>query len=95
MKTREDAIGYIVFANPRAGEEMNLTASAMGYGIEDDPYPELLLMNRCATIFDTDKQARDALKATLIKVDESGATWSERYVYHVIPVMRPDTWPTH
>lgn len=56
----------------------------LSYGRGNEPAHDQLLMRGRATLFDTSKEAFDALQASLIKSKDGGATWPEKYTYSVV-----------
>lgn len=58
--------------------------AVLSYGREHEPSPELLLDRDRATIFDTQDDAENALKTSLIQAEKAGATWTKKYSYQFI-----------
>lgn len=80
-------VGYIVLMYPKKMRQHGFGAP-MAYGSEGDPSPELLLRDRGATLFESEREASDALSATLKKAEADGCEWPERYTYDVVPCVR-------
>ena len=56
----------------------------MSYGRCNEPSQDQLLMRGRATLFDSEREAMEALQVSLLKAKESGGTWMGKYNYSVV-----------
>jgi len=56
----------------------------MSYGRGTEPDPDQLLMRGRATLFDSEREAMDALQTSLVKSKADGGTWVEKHTYSVV-----------
>ena len=74
---------YIVTCSKKSIATLEWSAP-MSYGRGTEPAPDQLLMRGRATLFATEREAFDALQASLLKAKASGGTWVEKHTYSVI-----------
>lgn len=74
---------YIVMCSKKSIATMDWFAP-MSYGRGNEPAPEQLLMRGRATLFDSEREAMDALQVSLLSAKESGGTWMGKHNYSVV-----------
>ena len=76
-------MGYIVMLANKSKRSSEFFAP-MSYGRGEEPAHEKLLWRGRATLFSTEKDAWDALKATLRQATADGDEWPKKFQYSVI-----------
>ena len=76
-------MNYIVMCSKKSIATTDWFAS-MSYGRGTEPAPKQLLMRGRATLFDSQREAFDALEVSLAKSKADGGTWVEKHTYVVV-----------
>ena len=76
-------MNYIVMCSKKSIATADWFAP-MSYGRGTEPAPDQLLMRGRATLFDSEREAMDALQVSLVKSKAGGGTWIEKHTYAVV-----------
>jgi hypothetical protein len=76
-------VNYIVMCSKKSIATTDWFAP-MSYGRDSEPAPDQLLMRGRATLFDSQREAFDALDESLRKSKLGGGAWVEKHTYSVV-----------
>ena len=81
---------YTVMCSKKSSDTRDWFAP-MSYGRGNEPAQDQLLMRGRATLFDSEREAMEALQVSLLKAKESGGTWMGKHNYSVVECNAPHT----